>query len=75
MSNNKFPGYQRCQLVKRRKTNVSRAISVLVVRVLTHLENQSVSDIGLAEFSRHISTLKTRTEMVLATLVFRLFTN
>jgi hypothetical protein len=50
-----FPGYQPYQLVKRRKTNVSRTISVLVFRVLMYLENQSVSytSIGLSEFHVH----------------------
>jgi hypothetical protein len=39
-----FSVYQPCQLVKRRKkNNVSRTISVLDLRVLMCLENQSVS--------------------------------
>jgi hypothetical protein len=44
-------------LVKRRKTNVSRTISVLVFRVLMYPENQSVSGIGLPEFHVHDSAL------------------
>jgi hypothetical protein len=48
-----FPGYQPYQLVKRRKANVSRTISVLVFRVLMYLENQSVSYIALVEFHVH----------------------
>jgi hypothetical protein len=62
-----FPGYQPCQLVKQRKTNVSRTICVLVFRVLMYLENQSASDIGLP-----FSTLKMTTKMVLETLAFLL---
>jgi hypothetical protein len=67
----------------KKKTDVSRTISVLVFRVLMCLENQSASRTGLPKFhthdapvsdadcfSRHISTLKTRTEMVLETSVF-----
>jgi hypothetical protein len=42
-------------LVKRRKkkTNVSRTISVLVFRVLMYLEKQSAPGIGLPEFHAH----------------------
>jgi hypothetical protein len=102
-----FSDYQPCQLVKRRKNNVSRTISVLFLRVRMCLENQSVSYIGLPEFqtrdsgicvcvcvrerervrvsewaserererdtdwfSRSISNLRKRTEMVLETLFF-----
>jgi hypothetical protein len=46
--NEKFSGYQPCQLVKwRGKNNISRTIPVLVFRVLIYLESQSVSYIGL----------------------------
>jgi hypothetical protein len=51
-----FSGYRPCQLVKRqkKKNNVSRTISVLVLRVLMCLENQSgryIYDVDW--FSRH----------------------
>jgi hypothetical protein len=36
-----------------KNNNIPRTISVLVFRVLTYLENQSVSDIGLPEFHVH----------------------
>jgi hypothetical protein len=42
---------------KGEKANVSRTISVLVVRILMYLENQSVSDIGLPEFHTHVEAL------------------
>jgi hypothetical protein len=41
--NKMFLGYQPCQVVESRKNNVSRTISVLVLRVLMCLEKQSVS--------------------------------
>jgi hypothetical protein len=40
-----------------KKNNFSRTISVLVFRVLTYLENQSASDIGLPEFHAHDGVL------------------
>jgi hypothetical protein len=57
MFNKIFPGYQPCKLVKRRKNNVSRTISVLILRVLMYLGNQSVSDIDLPEFHVHDGAL------------------
>jgi hypothetical protein len=50
------------------KANVSRIISVLVLRSMMCLEKQSAPGIGLPEFCTH--DLKTRTEMVLEMLAF-----
>jgi hypothetical protein len=61
-----FTGYQPCQLVKRRKNR----------RLKDHLlSSSSGTDVsyGTDRFSRHISTLNTRTEMVLETSVFSPF--
>jgi hypothetical protein len=58
MLNKIFSSYQPYQLVKRwNKTNVSRTISVLVLRVLMCLKNQSVSYIYLPEFHVHDGAL------------------
>jgi hypothetical protein len=40
-------------MVNWQNTNVSRTISVLVLRVLMYLENQSASDIGLLQLHQY----------------------
>jgi hypothetical protein len=81
--NKKFSGYHPCQLVKRRKPDVSRTISVLVFRVLMYLihDGEHHHECGTRAcqydmdwFSRYISTLKMGTEMVLETSDFMPFT-
>jgi hypothetical protein len=66
-----FSGYQPCQVVKRRKQQGLKDHLCLCSQG-ADVSGEPVR-VVYGWFSRHISTLRTRTEMVLETLVFSPF--